>query len=937
METSVGYAASGSANLVSRVLLGIILLLTGSILWGQSPAVQLTPSTLQFGTIVVGTDAVPQTSILTNTGNATLNITNVVANLPFTRASNCGATLAAGQSCVINVTFTPTASGFSSRAISVLDNAGTGTQKITVSGTGTLPGVALSPTSLIFGGVTNGSSSATQVVTLTNQSSTTLTVTSVTPSGDFAENSNCGAVSAGDTCTINVTFNPVAGGTRLGSLTIADSDPSSPQLAALGGTGTSGSVSLTAGSLSFGNQQVETISAAQTLTLSNTGSTPLDVFAITVSGEYLEANNCPTQLAEGANCLIHTEFSPLAASPRAGYITIRDTDPSTLQTVSLTGTGTLPTGAVTVSPSLASVTPIGTTQFTALVDGEASSNVRWSVAGAAGGNSKVGTITSSGLYTPPSTPGIRVIEAAEKSEPTQFAYARVAVTNYAGNFTFHNDNQRDGQNTTEIVLTTGNVNSTQFGKLFSYPVDGLVYAQPLYAPAVSIPSQGVHNVVYIATEHDSVFAFDADDLASGPLWQVSLIDAAAGVTTVPSTDVELAPCQSVGPEIGITGTPVIDPANGTLYLLARTKEVSGGVTSYVQQLHALDITTGAERSGSPVPIKASVPGNGEDSANGLVAFDPYLENSRVSLLLANGVVYMGWASLCDRQPYHGWVIGYDENTLGQVAVFNTSPNFAASGIWQGGAGIAADTSGDLYFISANGRFDIPAGGVEWGDTVFKMNASSGLSVADYFTPYTQYTDDAEDLDLGSGGPLLLPDQTAGTTHLLVAVGKDGTIYLINRDDMGHFNPISNSQAVQTLTEVLGEIEATPAYFDNQVYFWAAGDYLKAYSLQQGLLSETPVSTGPLKSGYPGPMLSVSADGSANGIIWAIETDKHANLGPAVLRAYDAANVSRELYDSTQAGPRDKAGAAVRFTVATVANGKVYVPTATELDVYGLLP
>jgi hypothetical protein len=382
---------------------------------------------------------------------------------------------------------------------------------------------------------------------------------------------------------------------------------------------------------------------------------------------------------------------------------------------------------------------------------------------------------------------------------------------------------------------------------------------------------------------------------------------------------------------------VIDPTNNTLYLLARTKEVSGGVTNYVQRLHALDITTGAEKSGSPVLIQASVAGHGEDSANGLVAFDPFLQNSRVSLLLENGVVYLAWASLCDRQPYHGWVIGYDENTLAQVSVFNTSPNFAASGVWQGGGGVAADAAGDLYFISANGRFDIPAGGVEWGDTVFKMDASSGLSVADYFTPFNQYTDDAEDLDLGSGGPLLLPDQTAGTTHLLVAVGKDGTIYLINRDNMGHFNPISNSQVVQTLLSALGEITSTPTYFNNQVYFYAAGDYLKAFNLQQGLLSETPVSMNTLKSGYPGAMLSASANGTTNGIIWALETDKHANLGPAVLRAYDAANISREIYDSTQAGKRDTAGVAVRFTVPTVANGKVYVGTSTELDVYGLLP
>jgi Abnormal spindle-like microcephaly-assoc'd, ASPM-SPD-2-Hydin/Protein of unknown function (DUF1573) len=929
----------GSASRVggpySGTLLATLLLFTNA-LWAQSPAVQLTPPSLHFASTMVGTDAIPQTSTLTNTGTANLTITKITANLPFTRASNCPATLVPGASCVVNVTFTPTTSGYFSKFITVVDNLTGGSSKLTVTGTGTIPGAGLSPTSLTFGVVANGSSSSAQSITLTNQGSATLTVNSVTASGDFSQTNNCNSVSSGGTCTINVTFNPVAGGTRVGSLTIVDSDPSSPQIAALGGTGASGTASVEPSSLSFANQQIQTTSASQPITLSNGGSTVLSLFSIVASGDYSQSDNCPAQLAPGANCLINVAFAPSSNGSRTGYITISDSDPTNLQTVTLAGGGILSNSPLTISPIFAFVTPIGTQQFTASIDGEESSDVTWYVGGVAGGNSTVGTISPTGLYAPPSTPGTFVVKAVDQSDTEEFAYAQVVATNYSGTFTFHNDNARDGQNTNETVLTTGNVNYKQFGKLFSQPVDGLVYAQPLYVPAVSIPGQGVHNVVYVVTEHDSIFAYDADSLTASPLWQTSLINPSAGVTTVPASDVELAPCQSVGPEIGITGTPVIDPANTTIYLLARTKEVSGGVTNYVQRLHALDITTGAEQSGSPVVIQASVPGNGEDSVNGSVAFDPFLQNSRVSLLLANGVVYLGWASLCDRQPYHGWVIGYDANTLAQVGVFNTSPNFAASGVWQGGGGIAADSAGNLYLNSANGRFDIPAGGVEWGDTVLKLDATSGLSVADYFTPFNQYTDDSEDLDLGSGGPLLLPPQKGHTTQLLISVGKDGTVYLVNRADMGHFSPLSNSQDVQTLTAALGEMTSTPTYFNNQVYFWAAGDYLKAFTLELGLLSETPVSTGSLKSGYPGAVLSVSANGSLNGIIWALETDKHANLGPAVLRAYDAANISRELYDSTQAGGRDKAGVAVRFTAPTVANGKVYIGTSTEIDVYGLL-
>jgi Abnormal spindle-like microcephaly-assoc'd, ASPM-SPD-2-Hydin len=927
--------ADRSRNPAARVFLRLALLLTVSSLWAQSPVVKLTPATLSFGNELLGTTSAPQISTLSNVGNAPLTISRIITSSPLTQYNNCGSTLDPGAICTISVSFTPVVVGFVKNAVQITDNASGSPQKLLGSGTGTQLGVALSPTTLNFGVVAQGSSSVAQPVTLTNQSNATLTVNSITPnSADFIESNNCTTVTPGTSCTINVTFTPTTGGTRIGILKIADSDLSSPQALSVSGTGTSGEVSLTPSSLSFGNEKVWSITAAQTLTLRNNGSTGLGLLAIAASGDYSQSNNCPRNLTAGASCSISVKFAPLAAGARAGIITISDTDPTVMQAVNLSGTGTVATSDTSVSPRIVSLTPIQTQQFTAFINGVSSSNVSWAVSGFIGGNSQLGTITPSGLYTPSNNTGVRIIRAINKSDATQVGLARVVVTNYPGTFTFHNDTSRTGQNTSETVLTTGNVNSTQFGKLFSYPVDGLVYAQPLYVPNVPILDQGVHNVVYVATEHDSIYAYDADSGSPTPLWHVSFI-ASAGVTTVPSADVLVPGCETIGPEVGITGTPVIDTSTGTLYVIARTKETSGGNSSYVQRLHALDITSGAEKSGSPTVIQASVPGNGEESAGGLLSFDSLFENNRSALLLVNGAIYAGWSSLCDRHPWHGWVIGYDAQTLQQVAVFNTSPDTSESGIWQGCAGIGADALGNIYFSTGNGNFDVPGGGRNFGDTLMKMSTDSGLAVLDYFTPYNQTSLNTKDGDLGSGGVLLLPDQTIGPAHLVIAAGKEGTIYLVNRDSMGGFNSTSNSQIVQTLFGELGPIFGMPTYYRNQVYFWGNNDVLKTFSLYRGLLSENPVSRNTQISGYPGPMAAVSANGNTNGILWVIESDKWTKGLPAILHAYDAVNVSREIYNSTQAGPRDQAGAAVRFAVPTVANGKVYVGTATELDVYGL--
>jgi hypothetical protein len=518
----------------------------------------------------------------------------------------------------------------------------------------------------------------------------------------------------------------------------------------------------------------------------------------------------------------------------------------------------------------------------------------------------------------------------------------LTVTAYPGTLTYKNDNLRTGQNLTEAVLTTGNVNASQFGKLFSYPVDGYVFAQPLYVPSVNIPNQGVHNVVYVATEHDSVYAFDADNLTSSPLWQASFVDPTNGITTVPKGDVE-GVGSDIPVEIGITPTPVIDVSRNAIYVLARTKEVVGAQTSYVQRLHALDLTTGLEVPGSPVLISAQVNGTGAGvDSHGHINFDGKRENSRPALLLLDGVVYASWASLGDIMPYHGWVIGYDGASLQQVAVFNTTPNGIDGGIWQGGGGPAADADGNIYVIVGNGTFDAASGGIDYGDSVLKLtNNGSSFFASDYFTPYNQAIFDNADYDLGSGGPLLLPDQPGPFPHLAVFGGKEATLYVLNRDSMGQFSKTANNIPM-FVPGVVGKPapggsgnRGVPSYWNGNVYFAGSTDVFKSFSLVNGLLSPTALVGGSVKFGYPGAGIAISANGNTNGIAWVLQSDKYLS-GPVVLRAYDAANVSRELFNSATL-PGNTAGWAVKFSVPTVANAKVYVGTQTELDVYGLLP
>jgi len=521
--------------------------------------------------------------------------------------------------------------------------------------------------------------------------------------------------------------------------------------------------------------------------------------------------------------------------------------------------------------------------------------------------------------------------------------------------TQHNDNLRTGANTSETILTPANVASTNFGKLFANPVDGRIYAQPLYVQGVVIPGKGTHNVAFVATEHDSVYAFDADT-AGAPLWQITLLDSAhgapAGATTVPNGDLSTT---DIVPEIGVTGTPVIDLSTNTMYVVGKTKEG----TTYVQRLHALDITTGTEKFGGPVALSGSVSGTGNGSLNSVLTWDPKWENNRPGLLLLNGVVYIGFGSHGDNGPWHGWILAYSAGTLTQRAVYCPTPNGSGAGVWMSGAGLSADVIdsinapfGRMFIATGNGSFNATTpynNTMSFSDDHVRLDLTSPiqapvtgsqnpasfplqLPVIDSFTPSNQASLNSADRDLGSGGILLLPDQPGAHPHLLIQVGKEGKIYVINRDNMGGFNSTTDN-ALQEISAVNGAW-ASPAYWNGNVYFGGSSDNIKSFPITNGVLASTWTSRSPTGYAFPGASPSISANGTTGGIAWAVDTSAYSSNGNAILHAYDATNLATQLFVSN-ALSANAASIATKFVVPTVANGKVYLGTANELDVYGL--
>jgi hypothetical protein len=497
--------------------------------------------------------------------------------------------------------------------------------------------------------------------------------------------------------------------------------------------------------------------------------------------------------------------------------------------------------------------------------------------------------------------------------------------------TYHNNNARTGLNNAEIILTPGNVNSTSFGKLFTVSVDGLVDGEPLYLSQVPIQGSGNHNLLIVVTENDSIYAFDAD--TGAPIWQVS----ALGNQETPSDD---RGCGQVAPVIGITSTPVISRpsgSNGVIYTVAMSKDTSG---NYYQRLHALDATTGNELYGGPVAISGKYPGTGDNSSGGYVIFDPAQYKERSGLLLVGEKLFLTWASHCDIRPYTGWVMEYNAKTLAQTSVINVTPNGNEGAIWGAGAGLAADGTGDVFFLDANGIFDtslnssgFPSSG-DYGNAFVKLTVQGGLKVGDYFEMDNGVEESNSDTDLGSGGIVLLPqmkDASGTPWDLAAGAGKDNNLYVVNRKSMGGFNPNSNSN-YQFLSGVLpGGIWSMPAYANGRLYFGPVNSPLLEFEFKDAKLLTSSVAKTSNSFGYPGTTPSVSSKGGADAIVWASE-----NTVPAVLHAYNAITLA-ELYNTSQAsGGRDHFGNGNKFIIPMIANGKVYVGTTTGVGVFGLL-
>jgi len=602
--------------------------------------------------------------------------------------------------------------------------------------------------------------------------------------------------------------------------------------------------------------------------------------------------------------------------------------------------------SVAVTPPTFGLTLSQSVTLTATVANDSSnSGVTWSVSGSSCSGSACGTLSGATAatvkYTAPTTGGAYLVTATSVANVTKSATATIGVTDLAGVYTYRNDQTRSSINSKEYVLTPSNVNTSSFGKLFSCTVDGSVYAQPLWVANVAIGG-GTHNVVVVATQHDSVYVFDADNgngTSCTQYWKASMLTSAygagSGATPVPSADT--GETGDIPNEIGITSTPVIDPATNYLYVVSKTKE--GG--QYFQRLHRLILATGAETSGAPVVLAASVSGSGDGSSGGTLPYIALRQNQRPGLALLNGSVYMASGSHGDNQPWHGWVLGYDAAALTLTGKYCSTPDTNGGGIWMSGSAPTIDSNNFIYVIASNGTYN---GTTEFGDTFLKLSTTGGLSLADWFTPDDQVTLNADNGDLGAGGAITLLDSVAGPyPHLLIGGGKEGVLYLLNRDNMGKYNANNNSAAVQTWTLSASGISSTGEFWQNTFYIGGVNAPLTAFAFDtvKGQFNAVPSSQSSANFAFPGVTPAISAAGTSNAILWAVDSSASgtngAPTGPAVLYAYDATNLANEFWDSSQAaGNRDQAVNAVKFAVPMIANGKVYIAGAGQLNVYGLL-
>jgi Immunoglobulin domain/Immunoglobulin I-set domain len=664
-------------------------------------------------------------------------------------------------------------------------------------------------------------------------------------------------------------------------------------------------------------------------------------FSVTATGSPAPTYQWKKNGANISGATSHTYTTPATVAGDSGsafdVVVSNSAGSVTSRSAILTVTSAATAPAITVQPANDTVTVGQAASFSLTATGSPAPSYQWKKNGASISGATSHTYTTPATVAGDTGAAFDVVvsnSAGSVTSNTATLTVNTVTTPPAAVdvVTYHYDNLRTGQNVNETTLTTGNVNSSKFGKLGSFSVDGKVDGQPLYLSNVSIPGKGTKNVLYVVTEHDSIYAFDADSVSgssSTVLWKASALKSGES-----SSDDR--GCGQVTPEIGITSTPVIDRTRNAIYLVSVSKDGNG---NYFHRIHALDLTNGNELFGGPTTVAATYPGSGANSSNGNVVFDARSYNERAGLLQIGGTIYTSWGSHCDAGSYTSWVMSYSADTLQQTKVLNLVPNGSEGGIWMSGAAPAADASGNIYLIVGNGDFDtslngsgFPANG-NCGNCYVKM--SPGLQLLDYFTPQNTVSESGADTDFGSGGPVLLPDLKDGqgnTRHLAVGSGKDANIYVVDRDNMGKFNSGSDNIYQQLNGQLGGGVWAKPSYFNGTVYYGAVNDVVKAFHISSGRLSTSPSSQGAHQFGYPGTAPSISASGSSNGIVWAVE-----NASPAVLHAYDATNVGNELYNSNQASNGRDNFSGNKYITPVVVNGKVYVATPNSVVAFGLLP
>ncbi len=873
---------------------------------------------------------------------------------PYTWSLTSG-TLPAGLLLVPTgaISGTPTATASATALTFLLTDSSSPAQTKSVSLTLTIAALVSPPLNITTTSLPNGQVGSAYSATLAATGGTTpytWSLTSGTLPAGLSLNPSTGAVSGTPTATASAT-----------ALTFLLTDSSSPAQAK------SVSLTLTIAALVSPPLNITTtslpngqIGSAYSATLAATGGTTPYTWALT-------SGTLPAGLSLNASTGTITGAPTATASATPLTFTLTDSSsPAQTKSVSLTLTVSASSISVSLSRKRAALTV--TQSLSILPTTNDLAGVNWTASGSSCNGNTCGTFSSANTqtgvavtYTAPSTAGLYTITATSVTIAAVSASVAIAVTDLAGVTTYHNNVSRNGANTQEYALTTSIVSTPTFGKLFSCSVDAAVYTQPLWVPNLTI-SSAKHNVILVATQNDSLYAFDADTNSTPctPLWHANLIDSAHGANSGETSVLSVGSGALVGqgagdiaPEVGVTGTPVIDPATNTLYVVSKSVITSG--PSFYQRLHAIDLLTGNEKFSGPAPIAATYPGTGDGGTT--TTFVPRGENQRPGLTLVNGVVYIAWASHEDTPPYYGWVIGYNASDLSQASVFNDAPNAGRGGIWMSGGAPAADSSGNLYLITGNANFDATSSTTpnnDYGDSFLELTSSLGVS--HYFTPSDQATDNSQDSDFGSGGAVVLVDLPANgsnPTHLVLGGGKDGSLYVLNRDNMGGSGDTNAWQQILLPNGIF----ATGAFWNSNFYLATIGGSLQAFSLSSSTakLTLSPNATS-MTFGFPGATPSVSSmPDNTNGIVWALDNSRYCTpqspgCGPAVLHAYDAGNLATELWNSTQ-GTGNSAGNAVKFTVPTVANGKVYIGTRGnntggidsstsipgELDVYGLLP